>query len=429
MGIMSALFTGISGLNANGTALSVISDNIANISTTGFKGSRVSFANMLSQSLSGAASNSSAGGGVSVSSIASSWSQGSFETTSSPTDLAINGSGFFMVADDSGVFYTRAGQFSFDKEGNVVNPQGLVVQGWLADTDGTIANTIDPGSISISTVSSAPRASSSFALGVNLDADSEASDTYATSFTVYDSLGSTHTLTINYEKTANPGEWEWHITFSDTGGAVVLDPPMGGERFIGFDPSGNLVHEGNAGAAPYDGAGPFDTTNPTIAITGLTNGAADLSIDWDLFLDGSSLGTVTGYALSSNTDSLIQDGYGAGTLQGISISDEGVMTGIFSNGQTRDIAQLALADFASYGGLIKMGGNLYAESNGSGQPNIGTAGSGSKGKLSSGSLEMSNVDMAAEFVKMITIQRSFQANSRVITTSDDMLNELVNLKR
>ena len=427
MGIMSGLFSGISGLNANGSAMSVIGDNIANIASPAFKTSRVSFANVLSQSLSGGSSSSQVGNGVALSTISSLWGQGSFETTGNPTDLAINGKGFFVVADQSGRYYTRAGQFDFTHDGNMVNPEGLVVQGWMANSSGVIPTTASSQDISISSVSSAPRATPSFNLGVNLDADADGSvpDTYSTSFTIYDSLGSTHTATLNFTKTAVAGEWQWYAAFSD--GAATVVPDVTTPRYIQFDTSGTLIGEGAASPA----AG---TVDPTITITNLSNGAADFAaanaITWDLFLpDTTSNGSMTGYALASSTNSLTQSGYGAGTLQGISINEEGMLSGYFSNGQTRDIAQMALADFPSYAGLSKMGGNIYMETIGSGQPNIGTAGTGTRGKISSSALEMSNVDMAAEFVKMITVQRAFQANSRIITTTDDMLQELVNLKR
>jgi flagellar hook protein FlgE len=244
---------------------------------------------------------------------------------------------------------------------------------------------------------------------MNLDGTSTTGDTYSTTVTVYDSLGNDITLTMNFEKTANAGEWNVTASIPSTAGsgaAVSVST-------VTFDADGNLT----------------GTTDPTITLT-LTNGATSpQTITWDLYEDGTTNEALTGYSTPSIVNSKPQNGYTAGTLKGFTFDSDGVITAEYSNGVLTPIYQVALADFPSYSGLTKLGGNLYAESLASGQPSIGTANSGSMGSISPRSLEMSNVDLATQFVNMITTQRAFQANSKVITTSDELLTDLINIKR
>ena len=411
--MIGSLYSGISGLNANSLAMSVIGDNIANINTPSFKGNRASFASVLSQSLAGSTGNE-VGRGVQLWGISSSWNQGAVETTSNPTDLAINGKGFFTVRDsnDGSIFYTRAGAFNFDDLGNLINPDGLIVQGYEAanvNPDGTFTL----GSITDINVPKAsttpPQATTEFRMDLNLDAGAAVTDTYTTTLTAYDSLGNTIPVTITFTKGA--GAWTAAASIppsAGTGATIDLDT-------FTFDSNGNLT-------------GPL--VDPTISLN-LTNGATPLqALTWDIYDDSSvSLGDITGYASPSVTAFQTQDGFTSGSLRGVSVDEDGVVTGSYSNGQLVPLYQVVLADFPSYWGLGKMGDNLYAESRASGQPIPGTAGTASLGSISPSALEGSNVDLATEFVKMITAQRAFQANSRVITTSDEILSELINLKR
>lgn len=412
--MIGSLYSGISGLNANSLAMSVIGDNIANINTPSFKGNRASFASVLSQSLAGSTGNE-VGRGVQLWGISSSWNQGAVETTSNPTDLAINGKGFFTVRDsnDGSIFYTRAGAFNFDDLGNLINPDGLIVQGYEAanvNPDGTFTL----GSITDINVPQAsttpPQATTEFRMDLNLDAGAAVGDTYTTTLTAYDSLGNTIPVTITFTN-AGPGAWTAAASIPPSAGtgATISDP-----NFT-FDANGNLT-------AP--------AADPTASLT-LTNGSASPQVfTWDIYDDSNvSLGDITGYASPSVTAFQTQDGFTSGSLRGVSVDEDGVVTGSYSNGQLVPLYQVVLADFPSYWGLGKMGDNLYAESRASGQPIPGTAGTASLGSISPSALEGSNVDLATEFVKMITAQRAFQANSRVITTSDEILSELINLKR
>ncbi len=412
--MISSLFAGISGLSANSTAMTVIGDNIANVNTTAFKSNKSSFANILSQSLGGSTTDG-IGRGVEFWGVSPSWSQGSIENTSNATDMAINGKGFFMVEDDSGsVFYTRAGEFSFNREGYLVNPDGLYVQGYQvssvapngAVTLGAIENINVPGEST-----TPPQATTTSTLDINLDAGAANGDTYSSTQTVFDSLGMAIPLTLTYTKNG-PNDWSVGVSVPATvaaAGDVTIT-----NANLTFDPAGNL----NNG------------TNPSITLTNLVNGAGDIAINWDLFDSaGATNGDLTQYAAASTTNFNTQNGYAAGNLRGVSVDESGYVTGTYSNGQLTPLFQVVLADFPSYFGLNKMGGNLYAESRGSGQAMPGVPLSGSLGSISPSAIEMSNVDLAQEFVKMITTQRAFQANSRVITTSDEILQELINLKR
>lgn len=409
--MIGSLFAGISGLNANSTAMTVIGDNIANVNTTAFKSNRASFANVLSQAIGGGGND--IGRGVEFWGTAPMWSQGSLENTSGPMDMAINGRGFFMVAEDSGSnFYTRAGEFTFDRDGRLVNPDDLQLQGYEVTSqnpNGTL-NLGPLGPIQVPTESTAPpQATTEFTVDVNLDAAAMNGDTYSTSITVYDSLGNNVPLTLDFIKTGN-NAWTWQA-----GSSLASAVTPAGPTAITFDPATGMLN---------------GTTDPTINLT-LTNGAAMPALTWDLYNATTSAtnGDLTQYASQSTTTFQTQNGFPSGSLRSVAVDEDGVVTGSYSNGQLVPLFQVALADFPSYYGLTKMGGNLYSASLQSGDAMPGVPGSGRLGSISPSAIEMSNVDLGQEFVKMITTQRAFQANSRVITTSDEILNELINIKR
>ena len=414
--MIGSLFAGISGLNANATAMTVVGDNIANVNTTAFKSNRSSFANILSQSLGGSGGND-IGRGVDFWGTTPTWSQGSLENTSSPTDLAINGRGFFTLNDaNGGRFYSRAGEFTFDRNGDLRNPDNLVVQGYPVTgvaPDGSLAL----GSLSDISVPggsiSPPLASTELNADINLDAGAALGDVFTSAVTVYDSLGNNIPVTLTFTNTGT-GTW-------DVGGSI---PASAG--------TGVTLNGGATTPVAFDALGQLTipAANVAMALT-LTNGAASpQAVTWNMY-DASGLnnGDMTGYAAQSTTTFLGQNGYAAGSLRGLSFDEAGVLTGTYSNGQLTPLFQIALAEFPSYYGLSKMGHNLYAESLESGQALPGIPLSGSLGSISPSAIEMSNVDLAQEFVKMITTQRAFQANSRVITTSDEILTELINIKR
>lgn len=419
--MIASLFAGISGLNANATAMTVIGDNIANVNTTAFKSNRSSFANVLSGSL-GGGENNGVGRGVQFWGAQPTWSQGSLENTTSPTDLAINGKGFFIVTDPSGgAFYTRAGQFNLNEEGNMVNPDNLRLQGYRIDPltggRGTLADISIPGERI-----SEPQASTRFQFDVNLDAGAADLDTYSTSQTVYDTLGNAIPMTVTFTKLAEdavgppivlPQTWQVSGTIPDEfATSTTVTFPDG--DLVRFDTDGSLL---------------VPATDLRLGMALSSTGVTQY-LNWDLVDDNfNEFGDMTNYAGPSTTTFQYQDGFGSGVLRGISVGEDGIITASYSNGQMTPTFQIALADFPSYEGLSKQGRNLYSESTTSGQPMPGVPGDGRRGSISAMAIEMSNVDLAQEFVKMITTQRAFQANSRVITSSDEILQELINIKR
>jgi len=405
--MIGSLYTGISGLKANAMAMSIIGDNIANVNTIAFKSGRALFSTMLNQSLKGY-NESEVGRGVQFSGSSPLWQQGTLENTESGTDLAITGRGFFMVQDESGAnYYTRAGQFHFDRNGNLVTPGSLAVQGYELALDGTAGAITDINIPDESTTT--PNATTLFSINFNLDSGAEAGDEYTTTLITYDSLGNEIPLTMTFTKTATANQWDWEADTSATGAHVTT-----GSGTITFDDDGTLL----------------TGSDPTITLT-FTNGAATpQDITWDLYDDaGVTNGDVTGYASSSSATFQTQDGYPSGTLKSIVVDKDGIINGSYSNGQIIPLFQIALADFPSYWGLAKMENNLYTQTFASGQAMIGTAGNGRMGSINSKALETSNVDLTSEFVKMITTQRAYQANSKVITTTDEILSELINIKR
>ena len=415
--MIGSLFAGMVGLNVNSTSMTVLGDNIANVNTTAFKSNRSSFANILASSLAGSVS-SDVGRGVQFQGTTPMWTQGTIENTNNPTDMAINGSGFFVLQDSGGAnFYSRAGEFFFDRNGDLVNMSGLYVQGYEVtgtNPDGTLVLGAVTNINASAQGSSPPLATSTLSVDVNLDSDTTPLGTYATTTTVYDSLGNAIPLTITFTKDAVlPNVW----TATPSVPPTVAAPANVGISAAGlsFDANGNLIGGG---------------ADPDITINNLISGATNMTISWDI-LDAAaaSNGSLTQYSSPSTTTFQSQNGYPSGTLRTVDVNESGVVTGSYSNGQLTPLFQMVMADFPSYYGLTKMGKNLYSESLESGPALFGTPQSGRLGSISTSAVEMSNVDLAAEFVKMITTQRAFQANSRVITTSDEILNELINLKR
>jgi flagellar hook protein FlgE len=353
------------------------------------------------------------------------FSQGTFENTESNTDLAIEGPGFFMVRDPNGstVNYTRAGSFRFNQDGALVSPEGFRVQGYFLDAD---ENTIgDLADIQVESRAFSPaNATSKITLSTNLNAnapylgvpfdlnDPAATSNYAASIRAYDSLGNTHLVTTYFNKmdpATNPLEWEFH---------TVVD---GAELDGGT--AGTLTEVGT-GSLSFNSNGDLVSTTPDPITTNALVWANDSNPAQTITFDMQT----TQFSSESVVISQQQDGFATGTLVKLEIDGEGNILGNYSNGQPRKLARLALAKFTNPTGLVKDGNNMFATSDSSGPPVIGTVGSG-VGKIFTNSLEQSNVDLAQEFVKMITTQRGFQANSRIITTTDEMLNELINLKR
>jgi flagellar hook protein FlgE len=400
--MLRSLFSGISGMRAHQTMLDVTGNNIANVNTTGFKSSQVLFQDALSQELTSAsAPQGSAGGsnpaqvglGVRIAGITTNFAQGSSQATGRAQDMMINGDGFFVVRKGNDTFYTRSGAFDFDSTGEMVLPgEGAVVQGWPA-VNGVVDTTGPLGDLSIPVGTLMPaKATTQASVIGNLPADTAVGGTLQRTITEYAADGTERTLALTFTRTAAG----WDMAATD--GTATLTTPIP----VAFAADGSL-DLANSGLG----------TGGTFSLGGVT---VDLS-------------KVTGY---TGVDSLridTQDGYTAGQLQSFALGSDGTITGSFSNGLNQVLGRIALGSFANPGGLEKAGGSLYAASANSGAAQIGTSGSGGRGTLSGGYLEMSNVDLSSEFTNLIVAQRGFQANARVITTSDDVLQELVNLKR
>ena len=508
-----AMSAGTKGMMDNSTALGVVGSNIANVNTIGYKTGTDSFASTFAEALQGQTWG-----------VGDSWSQGSIQSTTSEMDLAINGKGLFMVCDsEGGTYYTRAGSFNLDADGNLVNADNLTVQGYKLTSDGSLGAL---GDINLSGTTSAAVATSEMSTNLNLNNETAAASVtitcsedfsgvtyraneigeegneisvryvnsgegglsvslagnaitvdlggaeedeitaaavaeavnnsdaaelvtatavgngsgaveitgsqklsggtapgnFSTTLTVYDSMGNAVDLTVDFVyEVSEEGEaqWIWSVRSSD-GTCQTYG-------VIQFDGSGQMDSEktkwddGEMGDPPSPGKTLKDDGNPVITVTELSSGAGDLSIDWDLI--------ATGYASASSVSSATQNGNTSGSIVDAKIDGNGVVYGEFSNGQSKALYQISLAGFANYSGLDSVGGGLYAATAESGAAVVGTPNTGGRGSISSNSLEMSNVDLAQEFVKMITIQRAYQANSRVITTSDEMIQELNSLKR
>ncbi len=559
MSLSSSLYSGITGLAAHGERMTVIGNNLANVSTTGYKGARMHFEDLMSQDVSTSAGIGQVGRGVRVAAIYSDFGQGSFETTTEATDMAIGGDGFFMVSprDDEDSYYTRAGVFRFDSDGYLVDPHGYVLQGWAMSrntatvaTSGSVEETNEYevsgaiGDIRLENFQTPPSATRELDFITNLDpgaSDNSASATdpyfalfnawdgmdadndgrniadtayaYSTSMKVYDEIGAAHTVTVYYDKVtlSNAGGysvWEYIVTVdpADDGRTLTaggVDFRMGDTSAAGIMMTGTMTFragqlvgqtaytlqsgaDGNVGALSnwqladfstygyptftpnFLGASNASTTNlnlsPNAIPIGINFGLrnTDTSITsaagsgWTLSggplpltaagvgnnitnvtttlpnLSVPSLATLATQSYDTGGSSTLfqsQDGYAAGILQSVSVSRDGVLTGNYSNDQEIQLYTIALATFTNQWGLRRDGGNLFTETSDSGPALTGFAGDQGKGTIDGNSLELSNVDMATEFVRMITTQRGFQANTKVITTTDSLLGEVIAMKR
>ena len=414
----------LSGLSSNAIYLSVIGNNLANINTVGFKSSSVTFQDLVSQTLKlggGGGNPVQIGLGVITGTISPVFSQGAIESTRESSNVAIQGDGFFVVGRDGGFAYTRAGDFSYDADGRLVASDGDPVMGWteIDPNTGDIITASQPGEIIIPPgVLRDPSATTQFQTITNLDADAAVGESFTTTFQIIDSLGAAHLATVTYTNTA-PGAWDYDIT-------VPGDEVTGGTAGTPFSiAAGTVAFDALGALSAVDGGAVADVN---IVTPTWVNGAAANTMDWDL-VDLNLNAYLTGFATESSTASITQNGSEAAQLQSISVDGDGNIVGIFGSGQTIKLAQLAMASFNNPKGLLKLGSNLYGQSEPAGIPNIGTAGNGGRGSLIGSALEQSNVDIALEFTRMILAQRGFQANSRTITVSDELLLETLNLKR
>ncbi|MBW2681245.1 MAG: flagellar hook protein FlgE [Deltaproteobacteria bacterium] len=477
MSLSSSLFSGISGLSTLGNAMQIIGDNIANVNTIGFKGSSFTFQDLLSQSVATLSGTSQVGRGTALGDITSTFQQGSFESTGNTTDLAIGGAGFFVLKEAGTLnnFYSRAGNFTFDQNGYLTNPEGYIVQGWELDANGNDAGSI--GDIAMSSFTSPPSATDNIEVIVNLNSDgsdntSGADDSlavewdatkitpidedayeYLTSLRAYDSLGSTHDITLYFDKADTSSAYEFIVTcnpsedFRDDGTGTHLAGSANSwtgllaRGMVDFDSSGSMIDVDLWQVDPATGA-----SVAQVELTDVSNGyftfdtlffpggttqtiELDLGTRWNGSTWANSSLSTSQYATASTTTFQSANGYGAGDLEGVNVDVDGVITGSYSNGELIPLYRVGLAKFQNEQGLFKEGGNRFSETRESGSAITNRPGTNGLGSIAPNALEQSNVDIAAELVKMITTQRGFQANSKIITVTDQMLAELINIKR
>ena len=415
MSLISSLFTGVSGLSSNSQAMSIIGDNLANVNTIGFKSSKAVFSDIFSTILTNGSTTSQLGRGSQLQGTIKQFSQGSFESSSNALDLALDGSGFFVVSptNTTGTFFTRAGQFRLNQNGLVQAITGEILQGQQITND-TVSTSVSD--IDLAGVQSFPQATTTFTLGANLDASTSAATTFTSPITIFNSVGNQVTLSTQFTKVANANQWTYAISTSE--GTVT----SGASGSVTFDTSGQLSLVGGAAVADQ---------SIVIDFSSASSPAATQTLTWDLANAAGTAtnGKLTGFAAESNNNSLVQDGFTTGTLAGLTVSDKGVIAGLFNNGQTDDLFQVTLADFLAPSGLNREGANLFSQSEESGQEVLGLARTGGFGAIVGQSLELSNVDLAEQFITMIQTQQAYQASARIITTIDDLLTESVNLVR
>ncbi len=433
--MLQAMLSGVASIKAQQSRMNVIGDNLANVNTTAFKGSRVSFAEMMSQTVRSASGATATRGGVnpiqyglgvSVTSTDVNSAQGALNQTNKPTDLAIQGNGFFITSNTNRMAYTRDGSFQVDTQGFLVqSATGERVLGWQGDSTGAIDTTqaITPASfVSIPNSLNSVKQTSVATFAGNLNASALPTDTVTTSIRIYDSLGGSHDVNLVLSNHATPAgagapagatsSWDWQAWEGTPGtGTLLGDNTSAGNEKMFFDSSGNQV----SGLA----AGTFNQIklNPTAGQS------------FSPFTVNMNFKQITQLNGASQVNAVDQDGFAPGSLESFAISQDGVVTGIFTNGFTRPIAQIGMAAFSNPEGLERQGNNLYISSDNSGRPLVGTPRTNARGAISAGFLEQSNVDIGAEFTDLIVTQRGFQSNTKVVTTVDELLQDLINMKR
>ena len=404
--MLRSMFSAISGMRASQIKMDVTGNNIANVNTVGFKSSNTVFQDTLSQMVrNGGAAGAGRGGtnpaqvglGVQVAGISTNFGQGAAQLTGKTTDFMLNGDGFFVTRSGAEQLYTRAGSMSFDGTGNLVTPDGAILQGWMANAAGVVAPTGAIGDLRIPFGQVIePVATQTGAAKGNLPADQPVGTVVQTSIDMYDAQGTAHAISYQFTKTAADA---WNADVLDSTGAVLSSTP------VTFDPAGQMT-------AP--------ATGNLVFAPGLPGWPGPVTVD---------ISTITQFGGTNSVTAHEQDGYAMGALQAFTLGEDGTITGVYSNGERKTLGMVALATFNNPGGLEKAGNSGYRTGLNSGLAQVGQAGAGGRGSLSSGALEMSNVDLAEEFTSLIVAQRGFQANSRVITSSDEILQDLVNLKR
>ncbi|MDX1250725.1 MAG: flagellar hook protein FlgE [Gammaproteobacteria bacterium] len=419
----------LSGINASAAELQVIGNNVANAGTTGFKNSRAEFADIYATTNLGISQNA-IGSGVRVAAVSQQFSQGNVGFTNNNLDLAINGQGFFVLSDNGVPVYTRAGAFQPDRDGYIVNSQNQRLTVFQADANGNITGS--RGDLRLNTADIAPNPTTAVEVTANLDANAKQFAPYpglpvfdrtdpttynnSTSVTLYDSLGNAVLGTMYYRKTTNPNEWESHLWLTNGAGAPIEVAPNGNASgqpaTMMFSSTGNI-----ASVTPSLGGSLTIDYAPVNPLTGAVS--MSFSVNYS---------NTTQYGSPFGVNALTQDGYATGRLSGIDINDTGVVEARYTNGQTRALGQIALANFSNPQGLRQLGDTAWAETYDSGAALVGAPGTASLGLVQSGALEGSNVDLTEQLVNMIVAQRNFQANAQVITTADTITQTIINIR-
>lgn len=417
MSLYGAMFSGVSGLAAQSQALGMISDNISNINTVGYKGAVARFATLVTQS---PTISTYTPGGVRSSPLQRVDQQGLLQGSSSKTDVAIAGNGFFVVHEaltpgpGTDYLFTRAGSFRPDEAGNLVNSAGYFLQGWQYDATGNLpANTSVLSSLStinISSLSGSARATTEIDLGLNLPSTAAVNDTHAATIQIFDSLGNGHDFTITFQKTAT-NAWDWSFSDPTLSSSGVVSGTGAGDGTITFN---------------GDGSPATITVTTPVAVTAWTTGATNSAITLNMGTVNLADG-VTQFAGNYAIGFLQQDGVRFGSYTGVNIDEDGVVTALFDNGQQLPIYQLPVATFPSPNGLEARAGNAYSQSDRSGDVVLSEANTGGAGVIAPSALEASNVDLAEEFTNMIVTQRAYSASARIISTADEMMEELVRI--
>jgi flagellar hook protein FlgE len=414
--MMRSLFASISGLRAHQTMMDVTGNNIANVNTQGFKAGRAIFADALAQTVRGGGIPTDGNGstnpmqiglGSRVAAVNTSFTQGALQLTGRVTDLAIQGSGFFAVERAGTTLLTRDGAFNWDSSGTLVTVGGARVLGWQVDATGAIDPTSTPGYITVPTGTLSPEATTDMTVGGNVPAGAAIGDSVATSATVYDSLGTAFDLTVRLTKTG-AGTWDATITTTDAAGVVTDITPAPAPE-VEFDAAGQVI------------------SAPSLTLAGITLGVGDpqdITINW-----GSAQHGLSQYDQQGTLDIPTRNGSSGAELSMVNFGTDGSISALYTNGESRVIAMVAVANVTNPEGLMKAADNLYQTTLTSGDPTFGPAGTGELGTIAPGTLEGSNVDLATEFTNLVLAQRGYQANTRVISTSDEMLADLVNVKR
>jgi flagellar hook protein FlgE len=415
--MFTSFSTALSALSAHTTAIDVVGNNLANLNTNGFKVNVVSFYDLVTQSLGAGLGETQVGFGVGRPVTIRQFTQGAIKTSSGPLDAAIQGDGFLIVRqpNSGGLVYTRGGNLQVDKDGNLLTSTGLKLQGWT--TQNGVLNTNAPVGDIVVPVGTLkpPVATTAFSLNLNLNAAATAGpppDTFSTAIEVFDSLGDSHVLTVTFTRSATANEWDYSISFPDDDVTSPITPVTG---TLVFDSNGRL--QSPAAGDPQ----------PEITISGLVNGASDLTITWNLY-DGQSP-RLTQYAQPSAVSANAQNGSPSAQLTRVGIGTGGVVLAQYSNGEQVVAGQLAMAAIRNPESMIAIGENTYALSARSALPAIGLPGTGGRGTIIGGAVENSTVDIAREFTNLIVYQRGYQANARVVTTVDEISQETINLKR